>query len=86
MRPTLYEITKSEMPNTNNAVESVNRQSIGEGCSNIEVLMKSVYMEHRLHVVKIVASEQNISISYENNNQDEKEKKTEKRGRGCVFD
>lgn len=41
--------------------------------------MKSVYMEHRLHVVKIVVSEQNISISYENNNQDEKEKKNRKK-------
>ena len=60
-------------PNTNN------RQSIGEGCSNIAVIMENIYIEDRLHAVRIVASEQNVNINYENNSQHAKAKNLKKR-------
>lgn len=53
----------NELSNTTNPVKSINRQSF-ESKNNLNVIIENMYMEDRLHAVKMVARSKNVSIDY----------------------
>ena len=51
-------------PCTTNPEEALNRQSLQEGSSILHALMENIYLEDRLHAVKTVACDDNVTTSY----------------------
>ena len=51
------------LSNTTNPVESINRQSF-KSKNNLHVILENIYMEDRLHAVKMLARSKNVNIDY----------------------
>lgn len=52
-----------ETSNTTNPIESVNRQSF-KSKNNLNVILENMYLEDRVHAVKMAARSRNINITY----------------------
>ena len=63
-----------ETCNTTNPVESINRQSF-KSRNNLNVILANIYLEDRIHTVKMAASSQDVSITYSSNSNKTKNKK-----------
>ena len=63
-----------ETLNTTNPVESINRQSF-KSRNNLNVILENIYLEDRIHAVKMAASSQDVSITYSSNSNKKKNKK-----------
>ena len=66
--------------NTTNPVESINRQSF-KSKNNLHVILENIYMEDRLHAVKMVARSKHVIIDYTSTTS----KKTHKRKRSSLI-
>ncbi|XP_031557429.1 uncharacterized protein LOC116294047 [Actinia tenebrosa] len=68
-------------PRTTNAVESINRQSIHDKGCVLFALLENIYTEDRGHAAKIVAMENNVTLSYASSEESRRKKKNDKRKR-----
>ena len=64
-----------ETSDMTNPVESINRQSF-KSRNNLNVILENIYLEHRIHAVKMVARSRNVNISYSVDSQKRKNGKT----------
>ena len=62
------------LSNTTNPVESINRQSF-KSKNNLNVILANIYMEDRLHAVKMLAHSQNANIDYNSTSSKKKQKR-----------
>ncbi|XP_068726506.1 uncharacterized protein [Montipora capricornis] len=63
-----------ETSDTTNPVESINRQSF-KSKNNLNVILENIYLEDRIHAVKMVARSRNVNISYSVESQKRKNRK-----------
>ena len=63
-----------ETSDTTNPVESINRQSF-KSKNNLNFILENIYLEDRIHAVKMVARSQNVNISYLVDSQKRKNRK-----------
>lgn len=66
----LSEETWEKGPNTNNPVESVNKQSIPDKGNSLEPLLENIYREDRVQAAKVVGASNNVSLSYRDNSEE----------------
>ena len=68
------------LPNTNNPVESINRQSVPDGAKLISLkpLVEHIYLEDKCQVILQLAMESNVTILYQVTPRQEKFKPSEK--------
>ena len=63
-----------ETSNTTNPIQSINRQSF-KSRNNLNVILENIYLEDRIHAVKMAASFKDVSITYSSNSDKKKNKK-----------
>ena len=61
--------------NTTNPIESINRQTF-KSKNNLNVILETIYLEDRIHAVKMAASSQDVNITYSSNSNKKKNKKS----------
>ena len=68
-------------PKTTNPVESITRQSIHQKGCTLFALLENIYTEDRAHAAKIVAMDNNVTLSYSGNEESRRKNRNETRKR-----